>query len=56
MLTQDKMDPLSFAGKVSCERVIPEAAAHVCVDQVEFGKGGFQALHFPLCCLDAGIK
>ncbi len=33
----------------------PEALAHVGVDQVEFGEGGFQAAHLPLGSLDATI-
>ncbi len=37
------------------EEVSPEAVAHVSVDQVEFGKGGFQAAHLPLGSLDATI-
>jgi len=33
----------------------PEALAHVGVDQVEFGEGGFKAAHLPLGSLDATI-
>ncbi len=37
------------------EEDLPEALAHVGVDQVEFGEGGLQAAHLPLGSLDATI-
>ena len=37
------------------EEDLPEAVAHISVDQVEFGKGGLQAAHLPLGSLDATI-